>query len=578
MALKKDEETVGSHDIISLLSSPGRDFLVRNNGHQVKIESLIAKAVGLYFSGSWCGPCRRFTPNLVEVYNELSSNADFEVVFVSSDRDEESFSAYFKKMPWLALPFADLETRKSLKELFKVRGIPHLVILDKTGKVSTGEGVRIIYDYGADGYPFTPQRINDLKEEEERAKREQSLRSILTHGSRDYLISNDGKEIPVSELEGKTVGLYFSVNSHRGCLHFTDRLFEVYKKLREKGEAFELVLVSLDDEEQEFKNCYEQMTWLALPFKDKACDKLVRYFELRTLPTLVVIGPDGKTLHSNVVESIEEHGDEAYPFTPEKFAKLAEMEKAKLEAQTLESILISADKDFVISKDGSKVPVPELVGKNILLYFSAHWCPPCRDFLPRFIAVYEEIKAKDDAFEVIFISSDHDQSSFDDFFSGMPWLALPFGDERKALLQRRFKIKGIPAVVAIGPNGRTASTQARQLIQVHGADAYPFTDERVKQLEEQLEEMAKGWPEKLKHKLHIEHELSLTRRTAYVCDGCQEKGRAWSYLCNQCDFDLHPKCALKKEESKADQDSHPDGEPGKAKEGYVCDGDECRKA
>lgn len=578
MALKKDEETVGSHDIISLLSSPGRDFLVRNNGHQVKIQSLIGKAVGLYFSGSWCGPCRRFAPNLVEVYNELSSNADFEVVFVSSDRDEESFNAYFKKMPWLALPFADLETRKSLKELFKVRGIPHLVILDRTGKVSTGEGVRIIYDYGADGYPFTPQRINDLKEEEERAKREQSLRSILTHGSRDYLISNDGKEIPVSELEGKTVGLYFSVNSHRGCLHFTDRLLEVYKKLREKGEAFELVLVSLDDEEQEFKNCYEPMTWLALPFKDKACDKLVRYFELRTLPTLVVIGPDGKTLHSNVVESIEEHGDEAYPFTPEKFAKLAEIEKAKLEAQTLESILISADKDFVISKDGSKVPVSELVGKNILLYFSAHWCPPCRDFLPRFIAVYEEIKAKDDAFEVIFISSDHDQSSFDDFFSGMPWLALPFGDERKALLQRRFKIKGIPAVVAIGPNGRTASTQARQLIQVHGADAYPFTDERVKQLEEQLEEMAKGWPEKLKHKLHIEHELSLTRRTAYVCDGCQEKGRAWSYLCNQCDFDLHPKCALKKEESKADQDSHPDGEPGKAKEGYVCDGDECRKA
>lgn len=106
--------------------------------------------------------------------------------------------------------------------------------------------------------------------------------------------------------------------------------------------------------------------------------------------------------------------------------------------------------------------------------------------------MYEEIKAKDDAFEVIFISSDHNQSSFDDFFSGMPWLALPFGDERKALLQRRFKIKGIPAVVAIGPNGRTVSTQARQLIQAHGADAYPFTGERVKQLEEQLEEMAEG--------------------------------------------------------------------------------------
>ena len=131
----------------------------------------------------------------MQVYNELFSNADFEVVFVSSDRDEESFNAYFKKMPWLAFPFAESETRQSLKELFKVRGIPHLVILDGSGRVSTEEGVRIIYDYGADGYPYTPERINDLKEEEERARREQSLMSILTHDSRDYLISNDGNKV-----------------------------------------------------------------------------------------------------------------------------------------------------------------------------------------------------------------------------------------------------------------------------------------------------------------------------------------------------------------------------------------------
>ena len=80
--------------------------------------------------------------------------------------------------------------------------------------------------------------------------------------------------------------------------------------------------------------------------------------------------------------------------------------------------------------------VTDLVGKNILLYFSAHWCPPCRAFLPKLVDAYHKIKAKDDAFEVIFISSDRDQASFDEFFSGMPWLALPFGDPRKASLSR----------------------------------------------------------------------------------------------------------------------------------------------
>jgi hypothetical protein len=30
-----------------------------------------------------------------------------QVVFVSSDRDENDFGGYFKTMPWLALPFGD---------------------------------------------------------------------------------------------------------------------------------------------------------------------------------------------------------------------------------------------------------------------------------------------------------------------------------------------------------------------------------------------------------------------------------------------------------------------------------------
>jgi len=79
----------------------------------------------------------------------------------------------------------------------------------------------------------------------------------------------------------------------------------------------------------------------------------VRYFELSTIPNLVIIGQDGKTLNPNVAELIEEHGIEAYPFTPEKLDKLAAIEKAKLES--LESVLVNGENDFVIDKSGSKV-------------------------------------------------------------------------------------------------------------------------------------------------------------------------------------------------------------------------------
>ncbi|MED6184437.1 hypothetical protein PIB30_047448 [Stylosanthes scabra] len=569
------EDVAVAHDVLSLLSSPHRDFLIRNNGDQVKIESLKGKNIGLYFSGSWCGPCRRFTPNLVEVYDETSSKAEFEVVFVTSDRDEDSFKGYFSKMPWLAIPFSDSETISSLKKLFQVRGIPSLVLLDQAGQVVTKSGVMIIHEHGAEAYPFTSERIQQLQEEEEEARRNQTLRSILASRSRDFVLSSDGKKVAVSELEGKVVGLYFYSVVYEPCVEFTPKLLEAYEKLRQKGESFEIVAIPLDSDEESFKKGVENVPWLSLPFKDKSIDKLPRYFELSALPTLVIIGEDGKTLHSNVAEAVEEHGIAAYPFTPDKFAELSEIEKAKEESQTLESILVSGEHDFVIGKDGVKVPVSELVGKTILLYFSAHWCPPCRAFLPKLIDAYHKIKEKDNnALEVIFISSDRDQDSFDKFFGGMPWLALPFGDSRKAFLSRKFKVSGIPMLVAIGSSGRTVTKEARDLIDLHGADAYPFTEERIKELEAEEEETAKAWPQKLKHESH-EHELVVTRRRTYVCDGCDEQGRAWSFYCAECDFDLHPKCALENKESKDDDEAKNED---KAKDGWVCDGEVCTKA
>ncbi|PKI42679.1 hypothetical protein CRG98_036961 [Punica granatum] len=491
-----------SHDVLTLLSSEDQDFLVRNNGDQVKIGNLTGKCLGLYFSGSWCGPCRQFTPSLIEVYEDLLPKCDFEVVFISSDRDEESFNGYFSKMPWLAVPFSDSAAIKGLQDLFQVRSFPSLVILDGSGKVLSDQG------------------------EEEAAKKNQSLSSLLVSKSRDYLISTNGDKVPVSNLEGKLVGLYFSVHSHKPCVEFTQKLVEVCRKLKEKGENnFEVVSVSLDDKEEDFRQGFESKPFLALPFKDGT------------------------------------------------LAELAEIEKAKLEAQTLESVLVLEEQDFVIDKSGSKIPVSELVGKNILLYFSAHWCPPCRAFLPKLISAYHEIKAMDKAFEVIFISSDRDQSSFDKYFSEMPWLALPLGDPRKTFLVRKFKVRGIPAVIALGPSGRTLNTEARHLIAAHGAEAYPFTEEHLQKLKERLEKMAKGWPEKIKHELHPLHDLTKSLRGEYICDGCKNMGKGFSYHCKICDFDLHPKCCLKIDEGLKNDDK---GEPGK--EGWTCDGEVCRKA
>ncbi|CAN6451432.1 unnamed protein product [Victoria cruziana] len=567
----------GPYRLVELLSSEERDFLVRRNGDQVKISDLEGKIVGLYFSASWCGPCRRFTPELVSVYVKLAPKRDFEVVFISADEDQKQFEKYFSKMPWLAIPFSDSDAISSLNETFEVSGIPNLVILDGNGKLLANDGTMMIREHGVEGYPFSTERMEELKAEEEAARKNQNLKSVLV--SSTILEYNDGRKVPVTELEGKTVGFLFSAYSFPPCKRFIPQLLEAYNKLKEKN--FEIVMISLDMDTESFDEGFKAVPWPALPSNDETWRKLFRYFEIQRIPTLVIIGPDGKTLQSNAVEAIEDHGAEAYPFTSERMAVLLEIEKARHASQTIESLLVSYEKDFVIGNGGLQVPVSDLVGKTVLLYFSAHWCSPCRAFSPQLIETYHKIKKQDSAFEVIFVSSDLDQEDFEEYFATMPFLALPYGDMRKKTLSKNFKVTGIPTLVVIGPNGETVTKNARNLVTNYGAAAYPFTGERLEELEREIE-MGRRWPDEVKHALHDEHSLKLSRRPKYQCDACESVGYDWSYLCADCDFDLHPACALKEDADNGVQedqngiDHEKQDEP--SNEGWVCDGEACRKA
>ena len=75
------------------------------------------EVIGIFFSGHWCPPSRRFTPRLVAFYDRLKrANVSFEVVFVSSDRDVSQFKEYYdEQADWAALPFEDNATKKALK-------------------------------------------------------------------------------------------------------------------------------------------------------------------------------------------------------------------------------------------------------------------------------------------------------------------------------------------------------------------------------------------------------------------------------------------------------------------------------
>ena len=105
------------------------------------------------------------------------------------------------------------------------------------------------------------------------------------------------------------------------------------------------------------------------------------------------------------------------------------------------SSLFSGDRGVTDLSRGKsdKVPVSSLdgEGKVVGLYFSAHWCPPCRGFTPKLAEWYTKLTsgALKDKVEIVFVSSDRDEKSFNEYFAEMPWLALPFENRDKKVYE-----------------------------------------------------------------------------------------------------------------------------------------------
>lgn len=90
-----------------------------------------------YYTASWCGPCRKFTPTLVDWY-ERNINGNFELFLISSDRNIEAMESYAMKnrMPWPHLRFDEVSAfKKKFRANHGVQGIPSLIVCDREGNV-----------------------------------------------------------------------------------------------------------------------------------------------------------------------------------------------------------------------------------------------------------------------------------------------------------------------------------------------------------------------------------------------------------------------------------------------------------
>lgn len=277
-----------------------------SSGEVATVDALVGKkAIALYFSAHWCPPCRGFTPKFAKWYEENLKSKGLEVVFVSSDGDDESFGEYFGGMPWLALPYSERELQLTLSKKFSVSGIPAVIILGEDGKVITKDGRSVISsDPTGDDFPWTPK----------------TLQEILAEAT---LIGKDGP-VDKSSVDGKVIGFYFSAHWCPPCRGFTPKLAEFYlKSLKDKG--LEIVFVSSDNDEEAFKEYYGEQPWLALSYSDrKQKEQLSNLYGVSGIPSFVIVDKDGSTITKEGRSSVMSDPEGAeFPWHPKPVRDIA---------------------------------------------------------------------------------------------------------------------------------------------------------------------------------------------------------------------------------------------------------------
>ncbi len=110
----------------------------------------------------------------------------------------------------------------------------------------------------------------------------------------------------------------------------------------------------------------------------------------------------------------------------------------------------------LVDRDGHSLQAERQLDVDyILIYFSAHWCPPCQAFTPRLVQFYNT-QGGGRLFQVVFLSSDRSEDQMYSYMRQMhmPWPAVRYRSPNARDISNSYANSGIPQLVLINPTGK----------------------------------------------------------------------------------------------------------------------------
>ena len=115
------------------LNIPALDFKLKlTNGKEIKLSDNRSKIVIIDFWATWCSPCRRSIPDLIDIQNKYENKVV--IIGISLDRETKPDVVQFIKDYGINYPVA-YGTTEVVEAFGDIEAIPTSFIIDKSGQI-----------------------------------------------------------------------------------------------------------------------------------------------------------------------------------------------------------------------------------------------------------------------------------------------------------------------------------------------------------------------------------------------------------------------------------------------------------
>jgi nucleoredoxin len=299
-------------------------------------------------------------------------------------------------------------------------------------------------------------------------------------------VSTDASEVLTDDIE--VLGMYFSAHWCPPCRRFTPTLSENYTKLKDAGKKTVFVFLSSDQDQEAFDEYHKSMSFPALPFSESEIkEKFSAKYGVRGIPSFILINAKNGELITKDGRSIMSDTDFLTKFPSIDGGATIEEE---IEEDVFSKPVSEWFGDKLLVKGAATKSSEILNDIEVLgIYFSAHWCPPCRGFTPKLSENYTALKEAGKKIEIVFCSSDRDDAAFLEYHNEMTFPALPYNKrDLKNELSKKYGVSGIPSLIFIdAKNGETITKEGRGGIShANFIENFPYHPKPVNDISETL--------------------------------------------------------------------------------------------